>query len=185
MDGTLVEQALDFEEIRSELGISPRNGVLEAIRQMPTAESEPAERVLLEHELAGARAAVLVPGAERIVRKIRTAGIKTALLTRNSREPMQIVLEKFFDGGDLFDLAWSRDDAPVKPDPEGILLTCERLGVAPERTCCVGDYHYDITAAKAAGTASVLLIGGKHREFAHEADHVIDSLSELTEILGI
>ncbi|GAF90726.1 unnamed protein product, partial [marine sediment metagenome] len=136
-------------------------------------------------ELAGARAARLVPGAGEIVRKIRTAAIKTALLTRNSREPMQIVLDKFFDAGDLFDLAWSREDAPVKPDPEGILLTCQRLAVAPERTCCVGDYHYDITAAKAAGTTSVLLATGKHREFAHEADHVIESLAELTEILGI
>lgn len=185
MDGTLIEQALDFQAIRSELGISPQDGVLEAIEQMPPADAAVAHRSLLEHELAAAREADPIPGAMEIVARIRRVGLKTALLTRNSRAAMEMMLEKFADGEVEFDLTWSREDAPIKPGPEGVLRACGRLGVEPDRTCCVGDFWYDVAAANAAGATSVLLTRRDNARFADEADYAIHELTELTEILGI
>lgn len=42
-----------------------------------------------------------------------------------------------------------------KPDPEGILLACERMGAAPEDALYVGDHPKDVQAARAAGAMSV------------------------------
>ncbi len=189
MDGTLVEQMLDFQEIRQELGISPCDGILEAIQQMPPADRKQASSMLLNHELAAARKAVMMPGAAEVIERIRAAGMKNALLTRNARPAMDIVLAKLSpglpEGKTPFDLAWSREDGPIKPQPDGILRACRQLGVVPQRSCCVGDFHYDITAANAAGATSVLLTRGRQCDFADEADHVIEELSQLPKILGV
>jgi HAD superfamily hydrolase (TIGR01509 family) len=185
MDGTLIEQMLDFQVIRAELGISPRNGILEAIEQMPTNERARAMEYLLNHELAAARQTALIPGAIEIITRIRASGLKTALLTRNSRPAMELILERFFPDNQPFELTWSREDGPIKPAPDGVLRACSQLGVEPARTCCVGDFHYDVTAANAAGATSVLLIHAQPPSFANEADHVITHLSELAEVLGI
>ncbi|HOF17569.1 MAG TPA: HAD family hydrolase [Phycisphaerae bacterium] len=183
MDGTLIEPLLDFRALRDELGVRPDAGILEDIASMPPAQAEAAHRKLLERELSAAAKANLMPGAAETISAVRLAGMKTALLTRNAAPAMQRVLERF---GELrFDLAWSREDGPIKPEPDGILRACATLGVRPERTACVGDFHFDLIAARAAGAVSVLLATGERPAFADEADHVIRRLRELPALLGI
>ena len=123
-----------------------------------------------------------MPGAEEVLACVRQAGIKTALLTRNARASMQLILERF---ALCFDVARSREDGPIKPDPDGVLDACRQLGVDPERTCCVGDFLYDVVAANDAGATSVLLDPDQKRSFAGQADYVITDLSQLPEILGL
>ena len=182
MDGTLVEPLLDFGAIREELGIRPEEGILEAIEAMDPPRRDEANMRLGAHELSAARRAPAMPGAAEVVGRIRRAGLPVALLTRNTREAMATVVARL---GVEFDLAWSREDGPIKPEPDGVLRACEALGIAPRHTACVGDFHYDIIAANAAGAVSVLLCGGGRPAFADEADHVIEALTELPEILGI
>jgi len=182
MDGTIVEPLLDFALIRSELGIAPRQGILEAIQAMPTGIREGAERRLLEHELSAARRVRLLPGARRTIRAVRMAGLKAALLTRNARAPMEMVIDRF---GLEFDLAWSREDGPIKPEPHGVLRACQALAIAPHRMVCVGDFHYDILAANAAGAVSVLLSRGERPPYADQARYVIGELTQLPALLGM
>ena len=183
MDGTLIESLLDFGVIRTDLGIGPQDGVLEAIEAMVPDRRAAAHLRLLEHELTAARRAKLTRGALQAVGAIRRAGLKTALLTRNAREAMELVLARF--AGLQFDLTWSRENGPIKPEPDGILRACKQLGLPPERTACVGDFHYDITAANAAGAVSILLVPGEHPPWACEAHHVISRLDELPDLLGL
>ena len=182
MDGTLVESLLDFGAIRDELGIDRDQGILEAIEAMAAEPRRLAARRLLAHELRGARSATLIPGARETVRAVGRAGMKTALMTRNARQVMEIILAKF---PLRFDLAWAREDGPVKPAPDGVLAACRRLGVAPERTVSIGDFRYDIEAANAAGAVSVLLSRDGPRDFADQADFVISELTELSGILDL
>jgi len=181
MDGTIIEQMLDFRAIRQELGIPGQDGILEAIGQMPADQAARAEQMLLNRELTAASNANLMSGASELLKDISDAGLKTALLTRNAREAMEIVLDKF---ALAFDLAWARDNGPIKPEPDGILRACLELGVTSERTCCVGDFHYDIIAANAAGATSVLLAPDRP-SYADQADHVIGKLDQLPAILGL
>ncbi len=186
MDGTLIEPLIDFAAIRAELGIDPRCGILESIEAMPDPARQKAHQYLLTRELSAAREAKLTPGAAELSQAIRRAGLKTALLTRNTQEAVQIVLQRF---GQLeFDLSWSREDGPIKPEPDGILRPTRALGIDPARTACVGDFHYDITAANAAGAVSILLLrtpGAQRPDYADQADYVIEHLQELQKILGI
>ena len=182
MDGTLIEPLLSFSAIRAELGVAPDEGILESIEAMPAAQAAAARCKLLAHELRAARSAALMPNALETLDKITQAELKTALLTRNAQEAMEIVLGKF---SLEFDLAWSRQWGPIKPQPHGVLAACEQLGVLPARTACVGDFRYDIEAANAAGAVSVLLAVGDPPDFADKADHVIDDLSDLIDILEI
>ena len=182
MDGTLIAQMLDFQAIRRHLGIAPDEGILEAIAAMDPPQRAHAEEWLIQTERQTAQNARLMPGAIETLAAIRDANIKLALLTRNTRESMQTVIGKF----DLqFDLAWSREHGPIKPEPDSVLKACGILNVAPEQTACVGDFQYDIVAANAAGAVSILFAPDQRPQFADAADHVITQLSELPALLGI
>jgi len=183
MDGTLVESPLDFVAIREELGVPAHAGILESIEAMAPAEQAKSHEILLQREVAAASEASLVSGAETIVQIVREAGLKTALLTRNARQVVQMVLSQF--PSLRFDLVWSRENGPIKPQPDGVLGACHELDIAPERAVCVGDFRYDIEAANAAGAVSVLLAQGETPPFATEADHVISSLNELPGLLEL
>ncbi len=183
MDGTLVESAIDFDGIRRDLNIPAETGILEAIARMPADRQTHANALLLERELAGVRNASLVSGAHDVLTRIHAAGLKTALLTRNAREAMLAAFEQF----DVlqFDVAWSRDDGPIKPEPDGVLRACEEMGVPPQRTLCVGDFRYEIIAANEAGSVSVLLRRPDRPDFTGLACHVIDDLHELLGLLEL
>lgn len=182
MDGTLIDSLLDFAAIREHLGIPGDVGILEGIDAMPAKQRETAANWLLEQEIMAVQNASLLPGVHNLLAACKNAGLKTALLTRNAQQAMETVLEKF---NLEFDLAWSRENGPIKPEPDGVLRACRDLGIAPQQTACVGDFKYDIIAANAAGATSVLLATRGRPNFADEADHVVASLAELHEILGI
>ena len=183
MDGTLISQELDFAAVRAELGIARADGIIEAVEAMDGASRRRAVERLETIELAAARRATLAAGAEALVRAVRRAGLKTALLTRNCERAMRVVLARF--PALRFDLAWSRLKGPIKPEPDGVLAACGELGVAPKRTACVGDFMYDVVAANAAGAVSVLLSDAPGAGAACEADYVIADLADLLDILEI
>ncbi len=182
MDGTLIEPLLDFARLRSELGVPPGAGILEALDAMDPAEAAPRRELLIAREMQAASTAELHPGAAETLEAIRDAGLKTALLTRNTAEAMAVVLERF----DLkFDLAWSRENGPIKPEPDGILRACAQLDIAPAKTACVGDFRYDMQAANAAGAVGIVLARSGECDFADLARHVITELDQLPALLGI
>jgi HAD superfamily hydrolase (TIGR01450 family) len=89
-----------------------------------------------------------------------------------------------------------RATAVGKPAPEGFLAAAARLGVDPEEMYMIGDdLHNDVLPAQVVGMAGVLVRTGKFRqdtldrwsadEFAMQPDHVIDSVAELTQLLGL
>ena len=183
MDGTIIEPLLDFAAIRAEACVPDGADILAWVESLPRGDRARAYETLLSHELPAARNAALMPGAAAAVRAVRATGMKTALLTRNAPEAMAIVLQRFPELE--FDLAWSRENGPLKPEPDGVIRACERLGIQPARAACVGDFHYDILAAKSAGASAVLVVHGPRPAFADEADYVITDLAELPALLGV
>jgi putative hydrolase of the HAD superfamily len=78
------------------------------------------------------------------VRQIRGAGYKTAMLT------------KLFPVDELFDVIVDSSKVGMrKPDPEIYLLTCRRLGVAPERCLFIDDLLCNVEAAQALGMQTI------------------------------
>lgn len=175
LDGTLVDTRLDFAALRRELGFPDGIGVLEHLAALD--DPGPARAVIDRHEMAGADAATWIDGAEQILHILRERGVPTAILTRNSRAAVartDAVL------GLPVDLILTREDCAPKPDPEGLLIIARRLGLDPAETLYVGDFVYDLQAARNAGMAAGLLLNGGNDQFRELADVVVQRLTELT-----
>ena len=72
-----------------------------------------------------------------------------------------------------------------KPDPEIYLRALRRLGVTPDETIVVEDSPVGIRAGKAAGALVCALRQPDGVVLdQHEADLVIDSLSEVVSLVG-
>jgi HAD superfamily hydrolase (TIGR01509 family) len=182
LDGTLTQPFFDFDAIREEMGLSRDAGpVLEVMESMSPQEREDAEAILYEHEHRAVVDSTLNPGAERTLNRLRQAGIKIGVLTRNRRENAQAVARMH---NLKFDSIFGRDDGPVKPDAFGVLHLCRQFGVSPQQTLVVGDYLFDILCAKSAGAVAVLLKNHEHAEdFAQHADFNIDSIDQILQII--
>lgn len=183
MDGTLTRQNLDFAAIRREIGLGPEP-VLETINQMAAADRIRAEAILERHEAEAAANCELQPSAEEVIQEIRARGIAAVLMTRNSRKSVEVFQTRH---GLAFDLVWTREDGPMKPSPEPILLICRKLGVHAVDAWVVGDFRFDIICGAGAGARTVLFVeaGRQRPDWASEADYVIDDLRELLGHIGI
>ena len=180
MDGTLTVSNLDFDGIREEAGIPDGEPILEYLDSAPAPERERGERVLHAHEREAIRNCRLRPGVNRVFDALRQAGVKIALLTRNSRSCVEMLIERFEFS---FDCWVSREDAAPKPSPEPLLKIARCVGVPPSEMLMVGDYKFDMQAGRAAGARTAFLETNYHREVKPEADVVISDLRELLDYL--
>ncbi|CAA6827892.1 MAG: Phosphoglycolate phosphatase (EC [uncultured Thiotrichaceae bacterium] len=73
-----------------------------------------------------------------------------------------------------------------KPDPMPLLHSAEALGAKPEESLMLGDSKSDVKAARAAGFSIICMsYGYNHGEDIriYEPDAVIDSMTELTQLI--
>jgi len=181
LDGTLTRPNLDFDLIRREIGVE--GPILEALDALGPSARGRAEAILVRHEDAAARCAVLQRDAADVVRACRAGGFPVAILTRNARSTVDIVLGQ---NGMAVDAVRSREDGAIKPSPEQILSICRELNCDPRQSWMVGDYLFDIISGEEAGSRTILMIGDNlPPEYAARADHVIRNLTELLAIVGV
>jgi HAD superfamily hydrolase (TIGR01509 family) len=72
-----------------------------------------------------------------------------------------------------------------KPEPDGLLLACESLGVRPTRTAYVGDGPLDAETARRAGATSVAAGWGHQLEDGSAFDLVVETPTDLAPALGL
>lgn len=77
----------------------------------------------------------------------------------------------------------------TKPHPEPMLKAAEVLGVRPDKCVYVGDHLRDIEAGKRASMTTIAVSYGYIQEGDNpadwEADHLVDSVFELSRLLGL
>lgn len=159
MDGTLVDSQLDFDAIRTELGLKPGLPILEQLAQLSPEDQAACHDVLHRHERQGADRATLIAGAHLLLESLRRQDIKMAILTRNSRAVTQYTLERLAILSH-FDCLVCREDGPHKPDPWAIHEICRRWQIDVQQVVMVGDFELDILAAHHAGCRSLLFTNG-------------------------
>jgi HAD superfamily hydrolase (TIGR01509 family) len=179
MDGTLTEPMLDFPRIKAEMGIGDRP-ILESLAAMSPAQRLEAQKVLDAHEELAAANSTLNPGCTDLLHWLNAKQIRTALITRNSRQSMRTVLDRH---ALRIEVLITRDDAPPKPDPAPLLLACERLSTDCGNTWMVGDGQYDIEAGVAAGMRTVWITHNRPKHFAAEPWRQIVDLPGLLRML--
>ena len=89
------------------------------------------------------------------VRQVKEAGYKTALLTNISRDG-EAMWRGLIPVDDLFDIVIDSSKVGLrKPDPRIYELTCERLGVSPDRCMFIDDLACNVEAAAQLGMHTI------------------------------
>ena len=128
-----------------------------------------AAAILARYEGEAIAATSLLPGVREALRTLDGSGLLVGVVSSNSREVVRAVLERT-SVAERFAVIVGREDVRLpKPAPEGLLLACERLGVAPGETVYAGDNVNDIEAANAAGMPACGVRGGDSSEEALRA----------------
>jgi len=179
LDGTLIELNLDFDNIRRALGIGDRY-ILEAILKLDKDTRRQKLEILKEFEIRAALTAKLMPYAREALRLLDDLGLKKGIVTRNCRESVEIVIDRF---GLELDFVITREDAKPKPSPEPVLLALKLAGSKPERSIVIGDYKFDLIAGRRAGTKTALVLNERNKGFSYLADYVLYSLKDIEKLL--
>jgi len=179
MDGTLTRPLLDFDRIRADIGIT--GPILEAISKMSEIDQRRAHEILDRHEIEAAHASTLNDGCLELLHVVREMKIRTALITRNSRANVDIVLNIHRL---TFDTIFTRDNAPPKPDPTALLNACIFFNEPIENCWMIGDGFHDIDAAHACGMKSVWIQHDETEVLKNPPWRAVRSLEELTNLLS-
>jgi HAD superfamily hydrolase (TIGR01549 family) len=107
--------------------------------------------ILSQHEGFAAANATPIKGSLEIVRELRDAGFKLAILTNNGRPALDKIMTQI-PLRENFDLIQTRHESPKpKPFPDGLKKVASELGVGLREIVYVGDALIDGTAASRAG----------------------------------
>jgi HAD superfamily hydrolase (TIGR01509 family) len=180
LDGTLAESRLDFDAIRTEIGLAPGLPILEQLADAGPAERARAEVIMRRHERKAIADATLTDGCADLLGHLAARKIPIGILTRNIREVVETFARTF---AFRFAAIYTREDGPHKPAPDGVLALCAQLSARPQETLTVGDYKFDVEAGRRAGCRTVLLraeplTAAEHAEWG-SPDLVVSSLREL------
>lgn len=132
-------------------------------------------------------------GVPEMLDGLREAGIPLGLVTGKSRRSWEITRAVVELAAPFDALVFDDDVRAPKPDPHGLELAVESMGVAPERALYVGDTMTDMEAARAAGLRPIAALWAfdaerrtLHLERIRDVDATpIDRPEELLELLGL
>ena len=172
------EEERTYEEIKKTIGLSLSETYKKLTGNMDEARAdrffdlfkEKADEVMVD-------SATLYPGVKEMIVSLREQGYRLGIVTTKFAYRVQNIMKKF-DAEDLFDVIIGVGDVTkVKPDPEGLLLAVERLGVKKEDVLYVGDSYVDAKAAEAAEMKFAGVLTGNTTREAFE-QYPQESISE-------
>jgi len=180
--------APDREAVRATIGY-----LLEDAYTMLTGDADPGRRtqfrplflsVAMERQR---RETVLFPGAPELLKGLRASGIKAAIVSTKRGDTIRCIMERHQLLDQLELVVGSEDVARPKPDPQGLLLSMDRMGVRPEELLFCGDTVLDAGAAQNAGCDFCAVLNGttSAEEFGTFTPvHIAPDLPDLARWLG-
>ena len=181
------EEERSYEEIKKTIGLSLSETykVLTGNMDEDRADrffalfKEKADEVMVD-------SAELYPGVKEMLVNLREQGYRIGIVTTKFAYRVRNIMKKF-DAEELFDVYIGVGDVTkVKPDPEGLLLAVEKLGVKVENALYVGDSYVDAMAAEAAGLKFAgVLTGTTTREefFKYPQEGIYETVVEIDRTL--
>lgn len=201
LDGTLIDSTEAivscFMHACDELGLKrpPRQGVVDTIghiledqfRLLTDGDPETCARTYRErYAKVCCEMTTLLPGARETLERLRQAGLRIGFASSKRRDFCEIILEHL-GVLDSFEVRLGPDDvANPKPHPEVVLKALDAFGVSRDAMVFIGDMHFDVLAARAAGVRCLCVATGyntREELEALEPEGVFDTLEELTDYL--
>ena len=205
LDGTLVDTLDDLtdsvnfalssfgfpkrsrEEVRSFVGNGVRKLVYLSVPEGTDEEtSEKCLGVFKEHYKNNSRNKTKpYDGIIEVLEKLCESDVKTAVVTNKMQSAAKDIVEFFF--GNKISLAVGQvDGVAQKPNPDGVLLVLEKLGIKKEKAVYVGDSEVDCITARNAGVDCIGVTWGfRDAEVLKEsgARIIADSPDEIINLL--
>lgn len=124
----------------------------------------------------------LLPGAEVLVKALRTAGVPLAVASSARRQEVEALLQAKGLLGLFRGVVAAEDVSKLKPHPEPYLRGCALVcaGDSPEGVVAFEDSVPGLASARAAGLRVIGVTTSHPREKLGLAHLVVDSLAELT-----
>lgn len=126
------------------------------------------------------------PAMVPLVRRIRSAGYRTAVVTSKNVEGTRRGLALAGLEAEIEVLVCADTVTNPKPHPEPVLQAMERLGTTPEETLFIGDSIHDLHSGRAAGARTGAVLWGPfgREELVPAApDHWLETPEDLAALL--
>lgn len=124
----------------------------------------------------------LFPGAAELLEALKNAGVRTAIVSTKPGDTIRRIFEHQ-DRLDLLDLVIGGDEVQhTKPNPEGLRLALEKLGLPAEEVLFCGDTVIDAATAQAGRCQFCAVLNGTTKASAFErfpCVHIAPNLAEL------
>ena len=176
-----------IEEVRFFVG----NGIAKLIERATPAGTSEEERVRVRAEfmdyykIHSADKTGPYPGINDLLKKLRAAGVRTAVVSNKPDVAVRELVKTYYDG--LFDAAvGDMEGQAVKPAPDMCLKVFKKLGMGPEKAVYIGDSDTDIQTARNAGLDEILVSWGfRGRQFLteHGAKNICDTPDEVYDVI--
>ena len=128
----------------------------------------------------------IIEGVREFLDTLSAAKVPTAICSGALRTEIELILEES-SLRNYFDAIVSAEDVKRgKPDPEGFLLTLEKLNdlwpepITAQRCIVIEDSHWGLKAARAAGMCTIAVTNTYDAAQLKQADRVVARLDELT-----
>ncbi len=154
-DGVLADTRLDFGPIRARYFNGERVPLVEAADMLEKDQRADLEKDLYELEMEGARRASPVEGAHELLEWLDRQSVPWAVVSRNCRDSIEEAARNC--GINLPRTVLSRDEGPLKPDPQALWSAAGAIGVEPSGCVMVGDFVFDLYGAVRARMRAVLV----------------------------
>ena len=143
------------------------------------------ERVL--RHMIGEGTLRLYPGGRTALEDIQSSGRRICLASNTPKRFVEIKLDAL-DIRRFFDAVFTPQDRwGAKPEPDSLLHVMKQFGFAPREIVMVGDHDQDIVYGKNAGVRTIGMLNefnSREELLAAEADHIIERVSDVLQILG-
>ena len=103
---------------------------------------------------------VLFPGAADLLRGLKARGVPAAIVSTKRGDTIQYIMERYKLMDQLEFVIGSEDVHAPKPDPQGLNMALERMGLSPKELLFCGDTVLDAGAAKNAGCPFCAVLNG-------------------------
>ena len=131
--------------------------------------------------------AVLLDGVRETLSDLQAKGYTLGIASTKRSEHIAGILERLGVISTIKTWSGSDEVARVKPDPEILHLTLQKLGGEAAHSAYVGDTSLDVLAARSAGIVSVAVLGGtgtREELIAHKPDLLVERFKDLIDLFS-
>ena len=175
MDGTLLDVPYDWVRIKEDLQTDGQP-ILHHISQLSEPERSRKWRILEGYEEKATARAVLMNGVPELLEFLRKRRIKMALVTNNSRQNVDRLLQRFKLE---FDMILTREQGLWKPSGDAFLRVMRRFKVSPLECCTIGDSLFDLQASRDAGIDCIFMVTRDPEVFRNSGAVICRSIPEI------